>query len=163
MMALDTTNYQEGSVALGVGDVENPLAVEVGIDPARNGGADVLCTYTGTLKFSFTGAHHKWRRGVLEAVIPTPGRQWTLVATRVPGRTHRVKATVIAAPSSMYNLKAADYAGWAVDAADVTVKTEEAPGYFYGYLLLQALIAVSDADGILYRISYQVTALGQTS
>jgi hypothetical protein len=54
----------------------------------------------------------------------------------------------------------ANNAGWAVDAAALELIV---PVKFEEHLEIQALIAVSDTDGILYRLSYQVTALGITS
>jgi len=58
--------------------------------------------------------------------------------------------------ASIFNLNVATNAGWAVDGAGVY-----ALGYEEDGLEVVAAIAVRDSDAFLYRLSYQVTALGE--
>ena len=166
--------------------IENPLALEIHVDPASNDGAQALCFYTGTLKLSrpypygdfespLKQSPDFWSRGVLEFDIPTPGRIWTFIPSegvpqptspthpdlRNPGSpptTYFHGGTVVLSLASIYNENVANNAGWAVDGADVYAQGNEAVG-----LHVVAAIAVRDSDGFLYRLSYQVTALGQST
>ena len=63
--------------------------------------------------------------------------------------------------AAIYNAGAANYAGWAVDAAQVEAVAYTVPSVAGPpHLQLQALLAVRDSDGILYRIWYRIVALG---
>jgi hypothetical protein len=163
-----------------VDGIENPLALDVRVDAASNRGADILSTYTGTLKLGklhgFGGTEFvrpssgAWSRGIVQFDIPTPGRRWTFipldgiptptVPTHPPRRgspfTYFHGGTVVVSLASIYNKNVANNAGWAVDGADLQALGNEVEG-----LRVEAKIAVSDSDGFLYRLSYQVTALGQ--
>lgn len=152
-----------------VDGIENPLAMDVRVDPATNGGANVLSIYTGTLMvgrfhgfggttFGGTSAS-AWSRGILRASVPTPGRRWTFIPVDgIPEgsvMTHLHAATVVVSLASIYNRGEAHHAGWAVDGADVQALGHEVEG-----LQIEAKIALRDSDGHLYRLSYQVNALG---
>jgi hypothetical protein len=63
---------------------------------------------------------------------------------------------VVVSLASIYNKDVANNAGWAVDGADVRALAFQDQG-----LQIEAKIAVRDSDGYLYRVSYQVTALGR--
>jgi len=165
----------------GVDGIENPLALDVRVDPAINDSADVLCVYTGTLMLgrlhgfggtNFAGpSNDAWSRGIVRFNVPTPGRRWTFIPlegvpqpdpTRpdIPERqspfTYFHGGTVVVSLASIYNKGVANDAGWAVDGANL-----QALGYEVEGLQVEAKIAVRDSDGYLYRLSYQVTALGQ--
>ena len=85
-MSLDTTGYTDFRIALGAGDVETPQALEVLVDPAMNSGANILCFYSGILRFAATGTSpDHWDHGSLLARLPTAGRTGVLqVFTVVP-------------------------------------------------------------------------------
>jgi hypothetical protein len=161
-MPLDTTGYTSFAIELDVGNVAEPQALEVRLDPAINDGAEVLCVYTGTLVFGVQGtAVEDWSRGNLVARIPTPGRLWTPASSdRDSGWTVFRDGTATVSLASIYNSGVSNFAGWAVDAA--RVEAVSPPGALppEDHLQIQALLAVRDTDGILYRLSYQVTAVG---
>ena len=120
-MPLDTTGYKDFGLGLGPADVELPQVVEVQVDPARNAGADVICFYSGILKFAAKGtSEDEWDRGSLNAPVLTGGRQWTpSLAFGGPGWTVFRGGTATLSLASIYNAGVANYAGWAVDAAQV--------------------------------------------
>ena len=62
--------------------------------------------------------------------------------------------------AAVYNAGVANHAGWAVDAARVEAVSPSGALPPEDHLQIQALLAVRDTDGILYRLSYQVTAVG---
>ena len=173
-MPLDTCGYQRFGISLNLQDVANQLMLELYVDPSTHDGADVLVIYTGTLTFNFPdrtwsadirnqwNSAKGWRRGTLDAVIPVGTLRWTENARRGgEGSIFFKKGVITAALSSMSNKEHSINAGWAVDAADVSMIV--LPGSpIREYLRMQMLIAVSDVDGLLQRIAYQVTALGQT-
>lgn len=152
-----------------INGIENPLALEVRVDPTINHEANFLCTYTGTVmlgKLSFRDENHGqsadyWSRGQVSFDIPTPGRTWTFIP--LPGYptddarlTYFHGGTVVLSLASILNMNVANNAGWAVDGAGVYALGNEDVG-----LNVQAAIAVRDSDGFLYRLAYQVTALGK--
>ena len=156
---------------------ENPLSLDVRVDPAINNGADVLSVYTGTLLIgglqeiggsNFQLSSGRWSRGIVRFTVPTPGRRWLLlppggvpdpgpVISDKPGSpyTYFHGGTVVASLASIYNRNISNNAGWAVDGAHVFTD-EKAEG-----IAVEAKIAIRDSDGYLYRLAYQVTALGQ--
>ena len=165
-----------------VDGIENPLALDVRVDPVSNRGADVLSIYTGTLKLGklhgFGGTEFggpsssAWSRGIVRFNVPTPGRRWTFIPLEgipepispthpgIPDRSSPFTffhgGAVVLSLASIYNKNVANNAGWAVDGADLQALGHEVEG-----LQVEAKIAVRDSDGFLYRLSYQVTALGQ--
>ena len=153
-----------------VDGIENPLSSDIRVDPAVNGGANVLSVYTGTVmvgKFNKFGpsdwdgkSSAAWSRGIVRVTVPTPGRRWTFIPLGgIPLRSPMTffhGGTVVASLASIYNKNVANNAGWAVDGADLQALGNEVEG-----LQIEAKIAVRDSDGFLYRISYQVNALGQ--
>lgn len=156
-----------------IAGVENPLALEVYVDPALNGGANVLCTYTGTLIIegfiafgSFEPLHQssEWSRGQLQFNVPTPGRRWTFIPSEgIPASAPSDlifyhDGTVVASLAAIFNRNAANNAGWAVDGTDLYPLGNQDIG-----LRVEAKLAIRDSDGYLHRISYQVTALGQSA
>lgn len=180
-MPLDTHGYDDFVAAQG--GFDNPQSLEVRIDPAINGGADILAVYTGTVLLSrvpgpgagpFEGqSSEKWSRGVMKIHVPTPGRRWLgalpqdipqptqpthpgLPETLDTPFTYFLRGTVVVSLASIFNKGASKNAGWAVDGAEVYGAANEDEG-----LRIQAKIAVSDSDGVLYRLAYQVTALGK--
>jgi hypothetical protein len=64
--------------------------------------------------------------------------------------------------ASIFNAGVANFAGWAVDAAIVEPMIPIGTPEPDDHLQIQALLAVRDVDGILYRLSYQVSVLGAT-
>ena len=162
-MPLDTTGYTDFFISLGPADVQTPQTLELQVDPAMNSGADILCFYSGILRFAAkaTSVDH-WDRGSLHARIPTAGRRWSTSSVyRGPGWTTFRGGTATVSLASIYNAGTANYAGWAVDAAQIeaTSATSEF-GDIEDHLDLQALLAVRDTDGVLYRVSYKVVVLG---
>ncbi len=153
-----------------VDGIENPLSLDVRVDPAINSGANVLSSYTGTVmvgKFNGFGgspwggtSSAAWSRGIVQITVPTPGRRWTFIPLdEIPPRSHMTffhGGTVVASLASIFNRNSANNAGWAVDGADLQALGHEVEG-----LRVEAKIAVRDSDGFLYRLSYQVHALGQ--
>lgn len=153
-----------------VDGIENPLALDVRVDPAINNGANVLSIYTGTVMLGklhgFGGTEFEgptssaWSRGIVQVIIPTPGRRWTFIPLEgIPEGTPSTffhGGTVVVSLASIFNKHVANNAGWAVDGADLQALGHEDEG-----LRIEAKIAVRDSDGFLYRLSYQVTALGQ--
>jgi hypothetical protein len=164
-MPIDTTGYRQFSIGLGVGAVANPRALDIRVDPASNNGANILSIYTGTLILSAQGTFPDWRRGNLVARVPTGGRRWTSTSlagtAERPGFTFLSNATVVLSLASIFNAGEANNAGWAVDSAQVEVARDPtATSQPDDHLEIQALLAVRDSDGFLFRLSYQVTALG---
>lgn len=131
----------------------------------------IHATYSGTAIATAQGQANAWRRAILSFPVPTVnGRKWTPRRDRGPGWTlvpqnqpnsQIDNSASSGAPAALFNRSTAVNAGWAVDAA----WTEIAEGNreFFGddFLLFKALIAVSDSDGYLYRVSYQVTLIGE--
>ena len=151
------------------GGIENPLALEVRVDPALNDGANILATFTGTVKIDglYRGAERyegqsagAWSRGTFKFEIPTPGRTWYGWAPGYPmddpSLTYVLRTTVTLSLASIFNKNVANNAGWAVDGANAYGMAHEVSG-----LAVDAAIAVRDSDGYLYRLAYQVTALGR--
>jgi hypothetical protein len=160
-MPLDTTGYTDFFISVGMENIETSQVLEVQVNPALNAGADILCFYSGILKFAAKGkSADEWERGSLVARVPTAGRNWSNPSvSRGPGWTVFRGATATLSLASIYNAGEANYAGWAVDAAQVEAKKVDNIGA-EDHLQIQALLAVRDTDGVLYRVSYQVTALG---
>jgi hypothetical protein len=102
---------------------------------------------TGYVLFNMKGLSGAWNRQDLVFLV---GPWWD----RVRG------TTVVVSPSSMFNIDVANYAGWAVDRVGLTYYSED-PGSPGVRVLLRCGLAVSDADGILYRVNYHVTTIGQ--
>jgi len=69
-------------------------------------------------------------------------------------------ATAILALGSVFHAGAGNLVGWAVDAAIVEPFIPIGVPEPDDYLRVQALLAVCGTEGILYRLSYQVSALG---
>lgn len=167
-MPWDTSRYREFLVD--ENGFENPLAMEVHVDPASNGGANLLCIYTGTVVLE--GLHvtqsSAWSRGLLKFHVPTPGRTWVFIpeeglpqpeSVTIPERadpyTYFHAGSVVVSLASIYNGNVANNAGWAVDGAHIFAQGLQTDG-----LIVEAKIAVRDVDGYLHRVSYQATALG---
>ena len=137
---------------------------------ARGGGpGDLLVLYSGTALVTVPGAATGWNRGVVRFPVPTVnGRKWTSDPNKGAGWTfippHMVldpapNSVANGALAAIYNKSTAVNAGWAVDAAWVSVQPK---GEFNDdFLQFQALVAVSDVDGFIYRLSYQVSVLGR--
>jgi hypothetical protein len=167
-VAWNTTGYDDFFAR--VDGIENPLTLEMPIDPAVNHGANVLCVYTGTVILGqlfrggtpFTPSSGQWSRGIAQIRIPTAPRRWTFIPLppeTIPSDsvfTFLVGGTVVASLASIFNRNVANNAGWAVDGADLQALGHEVEG-----LQIEAKLAVRDSDGFLHRISYQVTALGR--
>lgn len=70
--------------------------------------------------------------------------------------------SVSAAPASMFNQNEAVNAGWAVDSCDTAWDLGESRKYadLLGTIILYMNLAVSDTDGILYRVSYDFRGIG---
>ena len=160
-MALDQAGYTDFYIGLEPTDVEAPQVLELQVDPGMNSGADILCFYSGILRFAAKGtSEDDWDRGFLNARLPTAGRSWTPSSVQRRGWTVFRGGTATVSLASIYNAGVANYAGWAVDAAQVEAFSGMSEERVPDHLRIQARLAVRDTDGILYRVSYQVTALG---
>jgi hypothetical protein len=168
-VAWNTSGYDD--FAASVAGIENPLAVEVRLDPAVNGGANILCVYTGTVILGkllkgggeVSPSTGDWIRGVVNITIPTAPRRWTFIPLppeTIPEETvftYLFSGTVVASLASIFNRNVANNAGWAVDGAHLYAAGNKDEG-----LRIEAKLAVRDSDGFLHRVSYQATALGKT-
>jgi len=158
---IDTTGYEDFGLGLGLSDISHPQGTEVRIDPALNGGADVVATYTGYVLMGQKGASGNWLRGNLRFPVQTFGRKWYAELFQGPGWTLFHDGSVTLSLAAIFNKNVANNAGWAVDAAIARIHVPH-PSQGKPHLVVEALLAVSDNDGILYRLAYQVTALGRT-
>lgn len=156
-----------------IAGVEKADALEVALDSDRNNNADVMAVYTGTILMGFRGeSSSAWRRGMFRLRVPTAGvgpngeviagRQWTPHIDRGPGWTVLYKGVGMASLASVYNKNVANNAGWAVDAVVVEARASQPGANLTDRLVLDDYLAVRDSDGILYRVAYQVTAIGRT-
>jgi hypothetical protein len=161
-MPLDDRNYRDFRVRLMPDDVASPSITEVRVDPALNDGANILCFYGGTLLMSQKGESSRWIRGFLNAPVYTAQRQWS-PKDRGAGWTRFRDGSVTVSLAAIYNVNEANNAGWAVDAAEMSAIDTTHLHPLDDHLEIRALLAVSDSDGILYRLSYSATALGVAS
>lgn len=92
--------------------------------------------------------------GLMDLEPPEEGFHW---------KARPVMWSVSAAPAAIYNIGSAQNAGWAVDTC--TTAWDEGEPRSEGDLLsnvdLYMNLAVSDTDGILYRISFDFRAIGE--
>jgi hypothetical protein len=114
---------------------------------ARTGDGLDMVISTGYALFSLKGLSGAWNRQDLVFLV---GPRWGAVQG----------TTVVVSPSSMFNINVANDAGWAVDRVDVKYYSET-PGPPGVRVLLRCGLAVSDSDGILYRVNYHVTTIGR--
>ena len=92
-----------------------------------------------------------------------PGGGWNHqdLILRVGPQWDSVRGTVpVVSLASIYNVATADNAGWAVDKVDVTYYSVSPPPPPGVQAELRCAVAVSDSDGILYRVNYHVTTIG---
>jgi hypothetical protein len=152
-----TFNDYPGIVFVGPDSIDHPQTVEVPLAPSAANAANIMCIYTGTAVGTIQGqTPADWLRTHLYVEIPTGGRVWT--PSPIPsGFTRFLAGAATAAPASLFNQGPANNAGWAVDAAWVQVD----PRGVAGVMFLGTHVAVRDSDGFLFRISYQVTAIGR--
>jgi hypothetical protein len=103
-----------------------------------------LFSYTGVAIFSFKGTSGNWLHDYIDFELGrvfAPGQVRDVLAT---GSLNRIK-----------NLHTANYAGWAVDRLTARWDATEQR------IKLRADLAVSDIDGYLLRMGYQVTVLAR--
>ena len=155
-MPVPDNAYPE-SIVVDKDSIDHPRAIELPLNTPGPGGANLLCVYTGVAVGTIQGNGRNWRRFHYYVRIPT-GAQWRSGAIIYPGEREIIQATALATPSSLYNVSTADYAGWAVDAAYVTD-----PNTYPDDLILGAHVAVSDVDGYLFRLGYQITVLARVA
>jgi hypothetical protein len=115
---------------------------------AKTGDGLDMVISTGYALFNLKGLSGAWNRQDLVFLV---GPQWSFV---------RPKTTVVVSPSSMFNIAVANDAGWAVDRVGLTY-FQQIPGPPGVRVLLRCGVAVSDSDGILHRVNYHVTTIGQ--
>ncbi|MGH7497990.1 MAG: hypothetical protein ACREL3_03965 [Gemmatimonadales bacterium] len=142
--------------------IERPQHVAIPLS-GINGGANIMCVYTGTAVGTLQGkSQAEWNRSKVRVTIPTGARKWTRRADRGSGWTQLMDSAAVASPASVFNKDQAICAGWAVDAAWVYTAFQDGEfGNDPEYLVLDGLLAVRDTDGYLYRIAYQITVLGR--
>lgn len=162
MPPIDTRGYRDFGKAYGPNDIVMPGGLEVQVDPARNGGADVLAIYTGTLLVNLKGTGPgAWFRGNIAFPVHTGNRRWTPRQIGA-GWTFWEDGTVTLSLASIYNAGHANHGGHAVDAAIVYCSQPQPVAQPEDHIQVQALVAIRDNDAYLYRLSYQVTAKGRT-
>lgn len=96
---------------------------------------------TGVVLFSFSGTGPSWRRDSIDWEI---GPKWTRLDGVAP----------MAALASISNRGTSVDAGWAVDQVTWEGEVNDA-------IRLRAQLAVSDSDGLMHRITYTATAIGE--
>jgi hypothetical protein len=110
-------------------------------------GLDMVIS-AGYALFGMKGAPDgTWNR---QDLVFRVGPQWDAVRGTV----------VVVSPSSTFNKNVANNAGWAVDRVNVTYY-QQIPGPPGVQVSLRCGLAVRDSDGILYRVNYHVTTIGQ--
>jgi hypothetical protein len=109
-------------------------------------GLDMVIS-TGYALFSMKGLSGAWNR---QDLVFQVGPWWDAVQG----------TTVVVSPSSMFNKAVANDAGWAVDRV-VQTYFGQIPGPAGVRVQLRCGLAVSDSDGILYRVNYHVTTIGR--
>lgn len=115
---------------------------------AKTGDGLDMVISTGYALFGMKGAPDgNWNRSDLVFRV---GPQWDALRG----------TTVVVSPSSMFNKSVANNAGWAVDRVTVTYY-QQIPGPPGVQVALRCGLAVRDTDGILYRVNYHVTTIGQ--
>jgi hypothetical protein len=87
-----------------------------------------------------------WNRKELKFYV---GSKWSQLRER--------DVVPVVSLTSIMNVNVANNAGWAVD--DCNVELESSPGQ--KQVVLRTLLATRDRDGILYRLNYYVTMVGQ--
>lgn len=107
-------------------------------------GANRLFIYTGVAGFAFKGTSGSWLRDFIDFEL---GRVFS------PGQVLRVVAT--GSLNSIRNDQTAVNAGWAVDRLIARWDSVEQR------IKLRADLAVSDIDGYLLRMGYQVSVLAK--
>ena len=109
-----------------------------------------LIILTGVIKLNMKGEGNAWRQEIMLATIEYPH----ILPTGK--RLHLENWTVFVTLNAINNLGPAVNGGWAVD----EFWLDSLDSYYYGPLTLAAKVAVSDIDGWLYRVGYQVTLKG---
>jgi hypothetical protein len=141
-----------GRVDIPEGDVRvNGLLFWPGTRPNRR-----IFLYSGVALFDWKGVGGSWTRAVARIHIPLQGVQWKTVVSEAGPKTPTLSnsaATVSCAAIS--NEGVANNAGWAADWT--SVETDAARD---GGLVVVAGIAVNDSDGHIWRLAYQMHALG---
>jgi len=99
-----------------------------------------LAFLSGTAGFEFKGTGGSFRREF--GMIQTPAPRWSALISAAP----------VASLAAVANDGTAVQEGYAADNVNYFV--------FNDRIWLQVALAVRDSDGHLYRVSYQVTALG---
>jgi hypothetical protein len=122
--------------------IENAQEMEVWVSGPS--GANRLFIYTGVAIFVFKGTSGNWLRDYIDFEL---GRVFA------PGQVRDVLAT--GSLNSIKNLNTAVNAGWAVDRLTARWDATEQR------IKLRADLAVSDIDGYLLRMGYQVTVLAK--
>jgi hypothetical protein len=122
--------------------IDNPQEMQVFV--TGPGGANRMFIYTGVAVFAFKGIGKNWRRDFIDFEI---GRVF------LPGQVLDTLAT--GALNSIKNVSTAVDAGWAVDRLTPRWDPIEQR------IKVRADLAVSDVDGYLLRMGYQVTVLAR--
>ena len=165
----EASQHTDYLTAVAKGEVEEPRQVEIAINPADHGGADLLCIYTGVVIHTIQGTSaNDWTRKKLHVPIDTVnGRKWTSHTERSSrnrgsGWTEFYSGTAIAAPAAIFNGKITHgNLAWAVDGAWVEIAHAPEEGSWDEYLRVTILTGVHGTDSQIFRLSYQVTVLGQ--
>lgn len=114
---------------------------------AKTGDGLDMVISTGYALFGMKGLSGAWNR---QDLVFQVGPWWAAVQG----------TTRVVSPSSMFNINVANDAGWAVDRVDLTY-ISQTPGPAGVRVELRCGLAVSDSDGILYRVNYHVTTIGR--
>jgi hypothetical protein len=115
---------------------------------AKTGDGLDMVISTGYALFGMIGQPNgAWNR---QDLVLRVGPHWSAVRSTV----------VVVSPSSMFNKNVANNAGWAVDRVNLYYY-QQFPGPPGVQVELKCGLAVSDSDGILYRVNYHITTVGQ--
>jgi hypothetical protein len=133
---------QKGTIMITLDGIDNAQSLEAVV--AGPGGANRLFIYTGVAIFRFKGNDGSWLRDTLTFEV---GRVFA------PGQVLDSLAT--ASLNSIRNENTAVNAGWAVDRITAPWNPVEQR------IKVRADLAVSDSDGYLLRMGYQVTVLAR--
>jgi hypothetical protein len=114
--------------------------------------------HSGIGLFNWQGAGGDWNRAVVTIHLPLQGGvAWQdALGTAGPLAPVLLNSATTASLASISNDNVANNAGWAADWAHVELDIDKA-----GALRVVAGVAVNDSDGHMWRLAYQVHALGK--
>jgi hypothetical protein len=111
---------------------------------------------SGVGLFDWKGFGGSWNRGTCTIHLPLQGVEWKTELIEAGPKTPVLSnASVTVSVAAISNEGVANNAGWAADWASVELDATRIGG-----LVVVAGIAVNDTDGHIWRLAYQVHAVG---